>query len=471
MNTMKWFILPVLAVFILVGSAACSNRRANESPRQTRSVQGRWPGPEPRDLGGMVFKIADANDDRFFPSAAEIGTPVGDAKQAAMESIMNDFNITFEIIRVAQNDIYDRVSTAVWAGDTFAHMIISTTWAFGPMIAAGLLGDLSAIPTLNLDSDLWVQPLHRISAVRGEVLATAGIFDHWVRVWAVFFNKRIYNELNLPDPYELVRRGEWTWDRLQEFAIIGAQDLNGDGVIDGINDRWGLTANPDDLLRTWYASVGGRFVDFDPVTGRLYSPAATPDGIAIADWMYNFSILPGVYFRQTGMTAAAQIDMFINGNILFYPQELLLPPRIRAMEDDIGVLPFPKRNLDQPTYLSGVSHNALLIGTTRTNNQLEETGIIMEAMAARFAHVRELQMAELEDIILRSDEDVEMLDYILPYPVYNIALLLGRIRAFNIPLAELSLYVTHNAITDFASAMEANRNAMEIEINEFFFGN
>ena len=456
--------LLILAALMLAGVAACD--RAGGSARQGRGE--RWPGPEPQDLGGLVFKIADNTNFRFLPRDTELGTPMGDLKHTIMESIMEDFNVTFDVVRITENDMLNQLTPAVMAGDLFAHIIISTTWAFGGLISAGLLGDISAVPTLNLDSDLWMRHVHRATTVRGEVLATAGIFEHWDRASVVVFQKSLWNQLNLPDPYELVRRGEWTWDRFEEFAVLAAQDLTGDGVVDNINDRWGMAVIPDDFMRATVLSMGGRFFDFHPVTGRLYSPMATPEGIAIADWLRYFSLIPGAWYRGPGQNN--RTEMFINRRALFMPHDLHIWEVVRAMDDDFGILPYPKRNAEQPEYLSVASHNAMLIGIPITNNQLEETGIIMEALAARFAPVREMQRAELEDIVLRSDEDIEMLDYIIP----NLACDIGFIMAiagpvWNTPMGTLYNYTFNHTVNDFASEIESRRMAMEVAINEVFF--
>ena len=460
--------LLMLAGLMLAGAVAC-DRGADRARGPGRG--GRWPGPEPQDLGGLVFRIADNTMYRFFPSEAELGTPLGDVKLAVMESIMEDFNVTFEIIFVAENDVLDRLSPAIWAGDMFAHFIITTKWAYGWLIGADLMGDLSAIPTLNLDSDLWMQHVHQATTVKGEVLATAGIFEHWDRAPALVFQKSLWNDLSLPDPYEMVRRGEWTWDRLQEYASIAQQDLTGDGVVDNVNDRWGLVVIPDDFLRAAVISMGGHFFDFHPVTGRLYSPMAAPDGIAMANRLRSLSEMPGVWFREPGQSVNTRNEMFINRRALFYPQDLNVFEEIRAMSDDFGILPLPKLNIQQPDYLNSASHNALFIGITKTNDQLEATGIIMEALAARFAPVRELQRAVLENIILRSDEDVEMLDYILSSMVCDIGFIMPRAgEEFHVPIGVLFQYAyTHN-VSDFASEMEARRIAMEIMVNEVYIG-
>ena len=463
--------LLMIAALMVMGTVAC-DRGTNRARGQGRGTQ-TWPGPPPQDLGGMVFKIVDWNQYRFFPHAGEIGTPIGDAKLAAMESIMEDFNITYEIIQISSPDTFDRVYPAVLAGDMFAHMIITTQSRFGLLIGAGILTDLSAIPTLDLNNGQWVQPVHEATAIGGHVRATAGIFDHWDFIWGLFFQKTLWTELGLPDPYELVRRGEWTWDRFQEFVAIAAQDLDGDGVIDTINDRWGLVSNTDDLLRSFYISMGGKYWDFDPVTGRLFSPAATSDGIAIANWMRGFTEMPGGYYRATGQQTNTRNEMFIGRRALFFVETSRVLGEIRAMEDDWGILPWPKRNEQQLTYLNNVNHNAPLIGVTITNDQLEETGIIMEAMAARFQAVRELQWEELEDRVLRSDEDIEMMrEFINPNRVYDIGHIMWWARhGFDIPHTRLAEYVLFHTLNDFASAMEASRHAIELTANEFFFSN
>jgi len=144
------------------------------------------------------------------------------------------------------------------------------------------------------------------------------------------------------------------------------------------------------------------------------------------------------------------------------------------MNDEFGILPMPKRNAQQKSYLNNVNHNAPLIGITKTNNQLEETGIIMEAMAARFAQIRELQRADLTDILLRSDEDEEMLSYIIPNTVFDIGHIMFQASeggvGFNVPHARITEYVTFHTQGDFAAQMEANRDAMELDANELFFG-
>ena|GEM_PF-1426766 len=476
MLSVKKIGLLVLTSFMLAGVTAgftaCNGREAGRPGR--RSTTANWPGPAPQDLGGMVFKIMSLDPHIYFPAESEIGTPIGDAKLAFMEGLMEDFNITFEVIPYPVWGAMGQLQPAAMAGDMLAHVILATQFEMGQLIGAGLIGDLSAIPTLNLDGDLWWQSVHSASTIGGEVKATAGIhtIELLMATMAMFYHKGLWNELNLPDPYELVRSGEWTWEKVQEFSAIAQQDLTGDGIVDSINDRWGISSIPDNFVRSCFVSQGGLYFDVDPETGRLFTPLGTPDGIAIADWMRSFTEMPGLWDRSNDRAFSDRVDMFKTGNALFYIDMLTYYGLLVDMDDDWGMLPMPKRNPAQHTYLNDMTLGASVIGIPRTNNQLEATGIILEAMNARFETVRRLRMEEIE-FRLRSDDDIEMmLEYIQPNAVFDIGRFMhfSGLPGFSTPGNLLVFYTAFHTINDYASEIESHREMVEMEANEAFFG-
>jgi ABC-type glycerol-3-phosphate transport system substrate-binding protein len=54
----------------------------------------------------------------------------------------------------------------------------------------------------------------------------------------MYFNKAIFEREGLPDPYELFRNGQWTWDAMLDIALQATRDTTGDGTI----DQWGLSS-------------------------------------------------------------------------------------------------------------------------------------------------------------------------------------------------------------------------------------
>ena len=143
------------------------------------------------------------------------------------------------------------------------------------------------------------------------------------------------------------------------------------------------------------------------------------------------------------------------------------------MTDDFGILPMPKKNAQQPSYLNLAEQHYPIIGIPKNNRQLEQTGIIMEALAARFARVREQQISDFENIYLRSDDDIEMLE---KYIIGSIKLDVGFVMRFSGMPFDVSLEILDNFLgygpgnfyfNDFASEIQSRIGPIETEINDF----
>ena len=61
------------------------------------------------------------------------------------------------------------------------------------------------------------------------------IFDT-AQTYMCYYNEAIWNELALPDPYELVKSGNWTQDKFAEFASMALKDQDGSGEVDSEDD-------------------------------------------------------------------------------------------------------------------------------------------------------------------------------------------------------------------------------------------
>jgi hypothetical protein len=273
----------------------------------------------------------------------------------------------------------------------------------------------------------------------------------------------------------MVRNGEWTWDRAREFMATVAVDMTGSGVHDSIEDRWGLAAPDGDFNRAFFMSLGGRFFATNPATGRLYAPVATPSGFEVARTMREIVNTPGLVWGaqlpggggrgNTGINYTW--SMFNDGRALFLGY-MAGWGRLRDKEDDWGMLPMPRATAGAPVYVNKVDHNAPIFGMTITNREYYYAGHIMEAMGARFANVRYLQLAEVEDIMLRSDDDADMIAFIDGHGGYDLALIMQNAHeSFRTPFSATFGYVFVGNVADFAAEMESVRDVMEYNINLF----
>jgi hypothetical protein len=114
--------------------------------------------------------------------------------------------------------------------------------------------------------------------------------------------------------------------------------------------------------------------------------------------------------------------MFEANRALFYGEVLQCIIRLRAMEVDFGVLPFPKSDENQESYNHFIHTTACMLSIPLTNMELERTGIILEAMAARSTSTLQSAYYDvcLEGKFMRDVESKTMLDIILSTRNYDI---------------------------------------------------
>jgi hypothetical protein len=212
--------------------------------------------------------------------------------------------------------------------------------------------------------------------------------------------------------------------------------------------------------------MGGRYFVYNPETGLIDIAVASPESNDRVRFMRDFIQSPGLTWRgQTHITYT--MDMFRDGRALFLAYMLGGPGEMREMEDDWGMLPTPKGSVSQPAFVNKIDHNAPLFGMTITNRDAEKAALIMESIGARFAPVRRMALNDLEDLFLRSDDCIEMVQYVDGYFGYDLALILQNANArIRVPFG-LIFGATFGSGGDFAADMEAILPVLEYEVNTF----
>lgn len=91
------------------------------------------------------------------------------------------------------------------------------------------------------------------------------------------FNMDMINEAGLENPQDLWDRGEWTWDKFEEYCVALTKDTNGDGVTDvyGYGGWW--TTMLSNLMMSNNASIASSKTETlsSPETGEVLKPFFT----------------------------------------------------------------------------------------------------------------------------------------------------------------------------------------------------
>lgn len=422
-------------------------------------------GEEVVDLEGYQFKIVDFNTDIYGPE--EIKSTKDQLVVDIIEDVEKTFNCTIEVEEVSPDVIFDNAQPAIMSGDKYADLVGTTMWAFGYLLGGGLVTDLSQVETLDLSQECFIQNLSDMATFGNKTYGFGASFgSHLTNHWIIFYNARIWEELELPDPYELVRTNEWTWDKLLEYAKKSLRDNDGNGIIDSESDRWGMTAASGDLIRAMFFSMDGTYFE-ENSEGKMRLSCLDSESADKMNFIYKYFQNDNVLYQNENL---GYLEMFAAGKSLFLAYGNGTFDELKNMEDDFGVLPMPKWSSSQEEYLNPIDHNAKIYAMTTTNQNTYEAGIIITALAKRYQAYDEMEIQDMEDTYWRFDEDSEMVkDYVVGHGAYDVINIIKNANAnFEMPNSVLFQGAYNNAYSDVVSTIAAYEEALNILLDEFF---
>ncbi len=305
------------------------------------------------------------------------------------------------------------INTLILAGDDTYDAYFPMGRQAASAAQSQLLMDLNTLKYLDLDAECWNQMfLDSLTFGDKQYYAAGAISTNSYDAVRVFmFNKDLLSELQLEDPYQLVRDGKWTFDKFNEMAVNGASDINGDTTM-SLDDQWGMA---------WQESIGGMIFYF----GMGEEIASTDDdGYPMVSVGSERSI--EVYERISTVLQNKQafylgadediLTIFSDGRSLFFTEVLEACNRLRTSNVNFGVIPSPKYDENQEKYIQYVDAWCIspIVVPVNTSNA-DRTGFIIQAMAeasAKFLTDPYYDLV-LTGKALRDDESAEMLDIIV----------------------------------------------------------
>ncbi|MCL2159054.1 MAG: hypothetical protein FWH48_06580, partial [Oscillospiraceae bacterium] len=198
------------------------------------------------DFGGETFTVyvppnPDSPVDKGTFVEELTGEVFNDAVYNKNLKIENEYNVVLKALYGANWDsTQSDLKKDVGAGDLRADVYFTHVTS-GPagIISDGLLREWTSVPYLDFDKPWWNQTAINNLSIANKVFYISGSLSIQDPLLLVF-NKTLLQNLALEDPYRLVREGKWTLDKLNELAVAGLKDLDGDGKYDIQNDQFGL---------------------------------------------------------------------------------------------------------------------------------------------------------------------------------------------------------------------------------------
>ena len=337
------------------------------------------------DYGGAEFTMCMRISDGYaldFDVKELTGDTIDDAVFNRNSKVAEQFNIKFVFVRDNDNFGLDSARKSVFAGDSTYDVLIPHARFVFPYALEGMLYDWNEdLPYIDLEKPWWNADARAAFSLSGCLFAMVGDISYLNlgATKSMIFNKPIMEKLGFETPYATVNDGKWTLDRLEEYVKAASSDLDGDGEIKITDDQYGyITTHWSGPIQALY-SANQRIARKDE-NDLLYITLNTETAVNVYEKYFRIVDNEGGYINLQD-DASDMLACFRNGRALFYDPNINAIKDLRDMDDDFGIIPWPKYDESIDAYYSNVDAGCNLFIVPVTCSDAERASVILEACA------------------------------------------------------------------------------------------
>ncbi len=418
---------------------------------------------EIEDMEGYNFRMfcrpgTNMIDNQY--AEEETGDIINDAVYRRNETVKNLFNIEITAIESSQSKADDAINTILAGDDQYDIILPHSRSAFSYAVQNALV-NFNEVKTIDTSKEWWSRDIVDSANINDYLYVLDGdISTHRLHyAFAMYFNKRIFDELGLDYPYQMALDGTWTFDEFSKLVKQGSKDINGDGLMKPEDDQYGYYS--------WHA--------FGPIQvlysggQRIYSKNAkgTPtlslnSTKTVEIFSKFFSLCNTEDVLLVSAAEAPKEDPFTSGRAMFADKDLGSAKTMRSMNDEFGIVPWPKFTKDDK-YNTVINGHASLVVMPITVSDYDRSGKIIEALCA-FGNrdvIPAFYDVSLKTKFARDYESEKMIDIIRDSLIYDIGYISGgTFQSAGTTLAEQSN-------PDFASYYARNESKALSDLNNF----
>jgi len=433
--------------------------------------------PADLDFGGYTFTFLShrqdnagwdwlESDPREIISEEETGEPINDSVFRRNATLQAQYN--FELDMLTNTDEVGLLRRTVNAGDDIYDAVIIFNNNVPGAVQNDLLIDVEKFIYID-QSKPWWDPAANDMSIAGRSFLLAGdllILDNEATN-ALIFNKDMMRDMGLDLPYAAALEGRWTMDMLYDIVRDAGRDLNGDGQITWQDDQFGLVTF-NDTIQAFLVGGGGALATKND-EDIPFIDLASEKNLAIFEKAMNLMYLdtnPSVLNVQSidsSLWMPVYYGTFEENRALFMWIRMRVVEVFRGMDADFGIMPMPKFDENQENYRSLVNpYTGVMLGIPKTVNELDRTGMILEAISAESRYTLQPAYYEvaLQRKFARDEESADMLDIIFSTRVYDI----GGVYSFGNIFGDI-LNIASREDRNIISFFERREAAMQTAID------
>lgn len=370
-----------------------------EEGGQIDFISGTWVDISAEELTGQKFN--DALYNRNLEVEERLGLKVVEHRQDDRKNVLT------------------MIKNNVTAGDGTFDAVSNMTKYTSSMFTSGLLVDMNTVPNLQLEEEWWNQSANENFSFNGiSFCLISSLCQNADDVAAIIlFNKDICIDYNIGLPYEDVKEGKWTYDRMWEMVEALPLDSNGDGAMDD-RDIMGIVGQTQDVQASMIACGVDFFTKDDKDIPQFI--LQTEENVDKFNKLFDMLTDKTRVCLVDGYKFAGELtgwsywgDKFLMGEALFMLQYPGNMSTYLDMEADYGVLPMPKYNEAQENYrtMTNTGFTSCLSVPKVHDNDISDIGLVLEVMSyLSLVDVKPIYINNyLEQRYIRDEESAEMM--------------------------------------------------------------
>ena len=330
MKSLKRFLALGLATVMTMSLAACNGGAAESTGTETTEggaeVTATAGGVEHLDAdGNRVILMAcwwdryyDSDDTALDDDPSFAYTEDGEVKTAdqmrfdVVAQIEEKYNVKIQWINLTYDGQKESINNSILAGAPDADVYLVDLAMGVPAALNGYCTDLKTV--LPEDSDLFTDQINMSYLELGDgsacLLHPVAAESTVEATYPLAFNVQLLEDAGLEDPRDLYARGEWTWDKFNEYATALTKDTDGDGV----TDQYGYAGFEQETAMCLFMSNGAAIA-----SGTTQTLTDAKAGEALQQ-MYDMYNTFG-YCKPYNMddTSGDSRNEYTAGNIGFWP--------------------------------------------------------------------------------------------------------------------------------------------------------
>ena len=432
MNKKRILALLLVCLMILPCLAACNFGKTVTNDGGGQLTETDTIVPEDLKFTGETFTVLCREDNAWGRYLHEIAADE-DATELVNEAVYKrnlKVEERFELEKLQAYAIPGQWAVNEDFINTFKNSILSASGSYDLIMSQqSYMEDISLIDLFynfydlpyvkdNLNAEYYYQDIIDEVTIDGKLLYMVGDYSltYWEHLYVLFFNKTIAENHNIGDIYQLVRDGDWTYDRMAEMVKGTWTDLDGDSW-PGSEDSYGYVTEIRNTTDALWDLFDIRVTSKDE-NGNVIIDADQGKMVQVLEKIIEFKQSDDTFFEDTDSSMTEDSikcdKIFREGRALFYPAFLSRAQDFRGMETDFGIVPYPKWNKEQEKYYtrSQDAYSVAVVPIDAPN--LEKTGAVFDLLSeiSYDTVIPAYYDMALRDKYARDDESGEMLDII-----------------------------------------------------------